>query len=70
MPLISKILEMFSYWKVMDYVRPLLHKAIGLTIGKMVRDIDEFEEMSSPRVIKSHLPFYLLHPELLNTAKV
>ncbi len=68
MPLVSKVLEVLSYWKLMDYIRPLLHKAIGLAIGKIVRDIDEFEELSSPRVIKSHLPFYLLNPELLNSS--
>ena len=32
--------------------------------------IDKIEEMTSPRVIKSHLPFYLLPPKLLDTAKV
>ena len=32
--------------------------------------IEKIEEMTSPRVIKSHLPFYLLPPKLLDTAKV
>ena len=32
--------------------------------------IDKIEEMTSPRVIKSHLPFYLLPQKLLDTAKV
>ena len=27
-------------------------------------------KMTSPLVIKSHLPFYLLHPKLLDTSKV
>jgi hypothetical protein len=32
--------------------------------------IEKIEEMTSPRVIKSHLPFQLLPPNLLDTAKV
>jgi len=30
----------------------------------------QIEKEPSPRVIKPHLPFYLLNPELLDTAKV
>jgi hypothetical protein len=26
--------------------------------------------MPSPRILKSHSPFYLLHPDLLDTSKV
>ncbi len=32
--------------------------------------LDSFDKMPSPRMFKSHLPFYLLHPELLDTSKV
>lgn len=32
--------------------------------------IDQIEKMPSPRVLKCHLPFYLLPPNLLDTAKV
>jgi len=32
--------------------------------------IEKIEQMTSPRVIKSHLPFQLLPPNLLDTAKV
>lgn len=32
--------------------------------------IEKVEKMPSPRVIKSHLPFHLLPPDLLDTAKV
>ena len=31
---------------------------------------EEIDKLPSPRVVKSHLPFYLLHPELLYTSKV
>lgn len=30
----------------------------------------QIDRMPSPRVIKPHLPFYLLHPNLLDTSKV
>lgn len=70
MPLISKVLEMFSYWNLMDFMRPIVHKAISFTMGEIIRDLDELESMTSPRVIKSHLPLYLLNPDLLNTSKV
>jgi hypothetical protein len=32
--------------------------------------IDEIEKMPSPRVLKCHMPFDLLPPNLLDTAKV
>ena len=32
--------------------------------------LDKIEAMPSPRMIKSHLPLYLLHPKLLDTSKV
>ena len=41
--------------------------AILAQIIKMMGNVDK---MPSPRVIKSHLPFYLLHPNLLETSKV
>lgn len=36
----------------------------------MVPKVDVIERIPSPRVIKSHLPFSLLHPQLLDTSKV
>ena len=32
--------------------------------------MEKIENLVSPRIIKSHLPLYLLHPQLLNTCKV
>nr|CAH0102991.1 unnamed protein product [Daphnia galeata] len=32
--------------------------------------LNSFDKMPSPRIFKTHLPFYLLHPELLDTSKV
>jgi hypothetical protein len=37
--------------------------------SKMLITLDKVEQMPSPRVIKSHLPFYLLNPKLLDTCK-
>jgi len=32
--------------------------------------LEKINQMPSPRVIKSHMPFYLLNPDLLDTCKV
>jgi hypothetical protein len=32
--------------------------------------LEKIIQMPSPRVIKSHMPFYLLPPDLLDTCKV
>jgi len=37
--------------------------------SNMMITLDLVEKMPSPRVIKSHLPFYLLNPKLLDTCK-
>ena len=37
---------------------------------RMSEMLESFDKMPSPRIFKSHLPFYLLHPELLDTCKV
>jgi hypothetical protein len=38
--------------------------------SKFIPTLDQIESRPSPRVIKSHLPLYLLHPKLLDTSKV
>lgn len=38
--------------------------------SSMVVPLEMIENLPSPRVIKTHLPFYLLHPKLLDTSKV
>jgi hypothetical protein len=37
---------------------------------EMSQMFNSFEKMPSPTIFKTHLPFYLLHPELLDTSKV
>ena len=32
--------------------------------------LDAYDEVPSPRLIRPHVPLYLLHPELLDTCKV
>ena len=54
----------------MDIVRPVVKKAISYVMGDMMRDLDQLDRMDSPRVIKTHLPMYLLNPTVLNTSKV
>ena len=54
----------------MDFVRPFVKKGISWAMGELKRDLVQFERMESPRVIKSHMPLYLLNPTLLDTSKV
>ena len=39
-------------------------------MGDMMRDLDQLDQMKFPRVLKTHLPLYLLNPTILNTSKV
>lgn len=39
-------------------------------LEKFIPGIEYIENLKSPRVIKTHLPLYLLHPMLLDTCKV
>ncbi|XP_057376595.1 sulfotransferase 1E1-like [Daphnia carinata] len=48
---------------------PFLTSEIELS-PQMMNLLNSIEKMESPRVLKSHLPFYLLHPDLLETSKV
>jgi len=69
-PMLSKVLEILDSWKVLDLFRPIAAKVATFLFGKMIRDLDELERMTTPRVIKTHLPLYLLNPKLLDTSKV
>ncbi|XP_057378326.2 sulfotransferase 1A3-like [Daphnia carinata] len=69
-PLVDKIMELLCYWNLMDWLRPFIRKAISLVMGDCLRDLDQIDQMAGPRVIKSHLPLYLLNPTVLNTSKV
>lgn len=63
-------MELLSYWNLTDFLRPMVKKGISWLIGDLMRDLDAIDEMNSPRVIKSHMPFFLLNPTLLDTSKV
>lgn len=54
----------------MDWLRPFIRKAISLVLGDCLRDLEQIDQMAGPRIIKSHLPLYLLNPSVLNTSKV
>ncbi|KAI9553518.1 hypothetical protein GHT06_021436 [Daphnia sinensis] len=69
-PLVDKIMELLCYWNLMDWLRPFIRKAISLVLGDCLRDLEQIDQMAGPRVIKSHLPLYLLNPSVLNTSKV
>merc|ERR1712071_348807 len=70
MPVLGKLLEILSYCKLTDVLRPMVKKVIDMFMGNMMPNIVEMDEMTGPRIIKCHLPFYLLHPQLLDTSEV
>ena len=39
-------------------------------VSKSIYDSIDINSMPSPRIIKPHLPLYLLHPEIIDTSKV
>lgn len=69
-PGISKFLELLDYWNLRDVLRPGVKKLVNMVCGHVMRDVNEMEQMTEPRIVKSHLPLYLLHPQLLDTSKV
>lgn len=70
MPILAKFIELLSYWNLTDVLRPIVKKGISWLIGDLMRDLEGIDEMDSPRVIKSHMPLFLLNPTLLDTSKV
>lgn len=69
-PGISKFLELLDYLNLRDVLRPGVKKLVNMVCGHVMRDVNEMEQMTEPRIVKSHLPLYLLHPQLLDTSKV
>lgn len=63
-------MELFSYYGLAEMVRPVVRKIINYFMGNMTRTVEEIEDMKEQRIIKTHLPFYMLHPQLLDTSKV
>lgn len=51
----------YEYETSLDNYPPHLKEVIKLQVR---------EDMPSPRILQTHLPFYLLHPKLLDTSKV
>jgi hypothetical protein len=48
----------------------VVKRVINVLFSNQLRDVDDIANMPSPRVIKCHLPFYMLNPHLLDTSKV
>jgi len=69
-PILAKVLEVLGSWRVLNIFRPIAKTVATFLFGKMIRDLDELDRMNTPRVIKTHLPLYLLNPKLLDTSKV
>ena len=70
MPLIGKAYDFLSHLNLVEALRPMLNKLTSYLIGEAIPTLGEIDNMQSPRVLKSHLPFYLLNPKLLDTCKV
>ena len=64
------MLEVLGSWKLLEIFRPIATTVATFLFGKMIRDLDELNRLNTPRVIKTHLPLYLLNPKLLDTSKV
>lgn len=70
-PWMGKIMDALNYFNLMDLVvRPVMKSFMSFLLGERMYDLSELSSLPSPRIFKSHLPFYLLHPELLETSKV
>jgi len=66
-PGLSKLLEILDSWKVLDIFRPIATAVATFLFGKMMSDLDDLNRMTTPRVIKTNLPLYLLNRKLLDT---
>ena len=69
-PLMSPILNAMSYLNLTPILKPVVKRALDFMYGNQLRDLHDLDRMTETRVIKTHLPFYLLHPKVLDTAKV
>ena len=68
--MMETITDLLAYYGIWPKIQPFIRAIINLMVGNQLRDLPALDRMESPRVIKSHLPFYLLSPNLLDTAKV
>ncbi len=63
-------MKLLDNGKILDLLRPIVRNVARLIFGEMMLNLDELDRMDLPRIITSHLPFYLLNPKLLETSKV
>jgi hypothetical protein len=68
--MMETITDLLAYYGIWPKIQPFIRAIINLMVGNQLRDLPALDRMESPRVIKTHLPFYLLDPSLLDTAKV
>lgn len=69
-PGVSKFLDILEYWNLRGALQRLIRRVVNFFMGNVMRNLDDMNHMSERRVIKTHLPFYLLPPNLLETSKV
>ena len=70
MPWLGKVYDILNRLNVTETLRPAFKQFTRYFFKEMLHNLEDIDGMTSPRVIKSHLPFYLLNPQLLNTCKV
>ena len=70
LPLLSTIVDTLNYLGITPLLQPIIRGVMEFVLGNQLRDLPGIREMRSPRVLKTHLPFCLLDPDLLDTAKV
>ena len=70
MPAMSKVLEILDYYNVLEPFRPVASYIAKKMFGAVMKDVEELDKLPSPRIIKTHLPFYLLPPDVLENSKV
>ena len=68
--MVSTVMDVLNYWNITPLIRPVVKRVIDVLFSNQLRDVDDIADMPSPRVIKSHLPFHMLNPQLLDTSKV
>ena len=57
----------YGVWKLLQ---PAVRKTLDLCFGNQMATPGDLHHLSGPRILKTHLTFNLLHPDLLETSKV
>ena len=70
MPFASAVLETLEHYGIWNLIQPAVRRFIDLLVGKQVPTPSDVEHLRGPRIIKTHLTFNLLNPDVLEKSKV